>query len=76
MNDAPGPGAEGGSGFSNFQARVKASILGALIQEFVTCAVCQDPGANFNKVLACIHWRRGNDGIYSGGGAENYPPPK
>jgi hypothetical protein len=69
MHDAPGPGSEDGGWFTNLRSRVKASILGALIQEFVTCAVCKDPGPHHNQVLMCIHWRVGHDGIHSGGSA-------
>jgi RHS repeat-associated protein len=78
MPDGPAPGniQNGGSLLDEIRGRLKAYMLKDLIQEFVTCAVCKDPGPNNNKILACIHWRVISNGVTSAGSAENYPPPQ
>jgi len=63
MEDAPGPGAEDGPFMLNWLARFKAFFFG-LSQEFVTCAICNDPGPRKNTRLACIHWQTNNGGVF------------
>ncbi len=71
MEDAPGPGAEGHHLVRNTLARFKAFFFG-LSQEFVTCAICQDPGPNKNKILQCIHWQVNTNGIVESASAGPY----
>jgi RHS repeat-associated protein len=70
MDDAPGPGAEGDHYIVNTLTRLSVFLTGGIVQEFVTCAICQDPGPNMNKILACIHWVAWNNGereeVYAG----------
>ena len=76
MPDGPGPGSEDSGVAENAFLNFVAIMTNGLIQDFYTCAVCRDPGPNFNKVMACIHWRTISNGIASKGlGAANYVPP-
>jgi RHS repeat-associated protein len=67
MVDKPGP---------QGLARASSLLLGGLVQEFTTCAICRDPGPHFNEILACVHWRVINNGIATiNATAGNAPPP-
>ena len=63
MEDAPGPGGEGSPYVVNALARLGVFFATGLVQEFVTCAICQDPGPNHNKILQCIHWKVVSNGV-------------
>jgi len=69
MTDKPGP---------DMGARIAALGLGGLVQEFMTCAICRDPGLHYNEILACVHWRVVNNGIatINASGEKASPPGK